>query len=114
MQVAQTTGSFLHIRLPVAEGILIFAMPQAGGLREMLAEFGSVLREKRGELGLQSFAQAAVARQIAAVQQADPELDVLFLAPEAFIERAHGVIEPQSGIPKQPDELGENLPEGHP
>ena len=64
---------------------------------------------KRGRRSRQLGVERAVAGQVALVEQADVQLDIVVVHLGAFVRRAHGVADAQPGVPQALQKRGDGL-----
>jgi len=97
--VAQAARGVLDVRLQVIVSVLILLVAFAAEARQVARQRVALgVQEARQALGKPGI-QRAVAGQEPLIQQADVQLDILIVDLGAFFRRAHGMAEPQPGIP---------------
>ncbi len=114
MEIAQAAGTFLDVGLAVVQRVLIFGVAEACVLNQVLAQLCAVFFQKRRPFGGKSGMQGGVTGKIAQIQEIDGEIDVLLVKLQALRKSAHGVIQPDSGIPQQSDAFRQRLAKRNP
>ncbi len=99
--VPQRARRVLHIRLAMMHRVLIFGVPQARVLRQVLAELRTILLQESRPFVFETRIERVVAGQISQIEKIDIQIDVLLAKLQALGDRADRVVEPQSRVPQQ-------------